>query len=480
MRKALWAVAVLTALVPATAAGQGVRPAAFAGQFYTADPSGLAAEIDGYLAAAAAPSPATSPAGRIVGLIVPHAGYVYSGRTAAASYALVRGQEIDTVVIIGPSHRFAFEGVSIWPDGGFETPLGVARVDAGLAKEIAKASGFRFRPEAFAEEHSVEVQVPFVQRALPGAAIVPIVMGAQTRSTIRTLAAALAKACRDKKVLVVASTDLSHFLPKERAQATDAATAALIQRLDTDALIRKVEAGENIMCGGGPVASLLLLAERAGRPKVDILARTDSSGFGGPVVGYLAAAVVSGAAPVTGEFTLTAEEKADLLKLARSALTEFLQRHTEIDDLSGRDKFRAPRGAFVTLTRAGALRGCIGFIEPVWPLGRAVIRTAIYAATEDPRFPPVGADELMGLRVEISVLTPARAIEDPRLVKVGTHGLIVEKDGSRGVLLPQVPVENGWDRETFLRQGCLKAGLPPDAWKRGAKLSVFEAIVFHE
>jgi AmmeMemoRadiSam system protein B/AmmeMemoRadiSam system protein A len=477
MRTNLGVLAAIIALVPAIAGGQGVRPAVFAGQFYTADPAALAAEIDGYLAAAAPTAPA---AGRILGLIVPHAGYVYSGRTAAAAYALARGQAVDTVVIIGPSHRFAFDGVSIWPDGGFETPLGVARVDAGLAKEIAKASGFRFRPEAFAEEHSVEVQVPFVQRALPGAAIVPIVMGEQTRTTIRTLASALAKTCLEKRVLIVASTDMSHFLPKERAQAIDADTAALVQAMNTETLIRKVEAGENIMCGGGPVASLLLAAAKAGRPRVEILARADSSGFGGPVVGYLAAAVLAGGGPEPAPFTLSAEEKADLLKLARAALTEFLEHRTEIDDLTGRETFRAPRGAFVTLTKAGDLRGCIGFIQPVLPLGRAVIRTAIYAATEDPRFPPLTASELKGLRVEISVLTPAREITDPRLVKVGTHGLIVEKDGYSGVLLPQVPVEFGWDRETFLGEACLKAGLPRDAWKHGAKLSVFEAIVFHE
>jgi AmmeMemoRadiSam system protein B/AmmeMemoRadiSam system protein A len=478
MTKILRSLVLLLVLGPAAGLAQGLRPAVFADQFYPADPARLAADIDGYLAAAAPAGPAAP--GRVVGLVVPHAGYMYSGRTAAAAYALVRGQAVDAVVIIGPSHRFGFEGISIWPDGGFQTPLGTARVDADLAKAISKASGSRFRPEAFAEEHSVEVQVPFVQRALPGAAIVPIVMGAQTRATIRTLASALSKACRDRKVLVIASTDLSHFLPEKQARSTDAATAALIEGLETETLIRKIEAGENIMCGGGGVASVLLYAAKAGRPEVEILARTDSSSFGGPVVGYLAAAVRTRDEAAPEAFTLTAEEKADLLKMARAALSGFLERGNAIDDTSGREKFKTPRGAFVTLTKAGDLRGCIGFIEPVMPLGQAVIRCAIYAATEDPRFPPVTMSELGRLRVEISVLTPARDIVDPGLVRVGTHGLIVEMDGRKGVLLPQVPVENGWDRETFLAQGCLKAGLPPDAWKRGAKLSVFEAIVFHE
>jgi AmmeMemoRadiSam system protein B/AmmeMemoRadiSam system protein A len=475
MPKRLRAAALLVLLGPGLAAAQGLRKAVFAGQFYTADPARLAAEIDGYLAAA---GPAAPPAGRIVGLIVPHAGYVYSGRTAAAAYARVRGGAFDTVVIVGPSHRVGFEGVSIWPDGGFETPLGTARVDAALAKALTKAAGFGFRPDAFAEEHSVEVQVPFVQRALPGAAIVPVVMGRQTRPTVRAFAAALDKACRGRNVLVVASTDLSHFLPADKARSTDAATTALIEALKTDLLIRKVEADENIMCGGGAVAALLLLAEKAGRPKVEVLARTDSASFGGPVVGYLAAAVLAGEAPAA--FALTAEEKADLLKLARAALVEYLAGGVEIPDRSGRARFGDPCGAFVTLTKRGELRGCIGYIEPVLPLGQAVVRTAIFAATEDRRFPPVTAAELADLRIEISVLTPPREIADPRRVRVGTHGLIVERDGAKGVLLPQVPGQFGWDREEFLGQACLKAGLPADAWKKGAKLSVFEAIVFHE
>ena len=478
MRKCLCLLAGMMVAALIQAAGQGVRPAAFAGSFYTADPARLAAEIESYLAAAAQAAP---PSGKILALIVPHAGYVYSGRTAAAAYALVRDRAIGTVVIIGPSHRAAFEGCSIWPDGGFETPLGVVRVDSGLAKEIAKASGFRFRPEAFAEEHSVEVQVPFVQKALPGAAIVPIVMGRQTSATIRTLAAALGKTCLAKNVLVVASTDLSHFLPKAEAQATDAATAALIQAVNTEALIRKTESGENIMCGGGSVAAVLLLAEKAGQPRVEVLARTDSSGFGGPVVGYLAAVVLSGAGAGEGcGYSLTPEEKAELLRLARASVTAFVERRAAIEDVSGRAKFLEPRGVFVTLTKGGDLRGCIGFIEPVAPLGQAVIRAAVYAATEDPRFPPVRPAELKDLKFEISVLTPVREIVDPQEVTVGRHGLIVARGGLKGVLLPQVPVENKWDRETFLEQASLKAGLPPDAWRLGAKLYVFEAIVFHE
>ena len=474
--RTLGSVAVLLALFPAVVAAQNLRPAMFAGTFYPADAVQLAAWIDDAMTAAA---PAAPP-GRIIGLIAPHAGYVYSGRTAAAAYAQVRGGPYETVIVIAPSHRVAFEGVSVWPDGGFETPLGLARVDAALGNKIARAARSSFRPDAFAEEHAVEVQLPFIQRALPGASIVPVVMGLPTRETIQTLASALVKTCIGKKVLIVASTDLSHYLPKARAEAADAGTAELIKSMRADSIIRKAEAGENVMCGGGAVAALLLFAEKAGRPKVEILARADSSSFGGPIVGYLAAAVLSEAAAGAAEFTLSPEAKADLLRLARSALTEYVGKGGFVEDRTGRPELAAPRGAFVTLTKRGALRGCIGFIEPVAPLGRAVIQAAIYAATEDPRFPRVAASELKDLRIEISVLTPLREIDNPREVRVGTHGLVVERDGQRGLLLPQVPVENGWDRETFLEEGSLKAGLPRDAWRRGAKLFVFEAIVFHE
>lgn len=475
--RTLGLLAATALLFPPGLGAQRVRPAVFAGSFYPDDPGRLAALIDGYLQAAA---PASAPAGRIVGLIAPHAGYAYSGPTAGAAYARVRGADFATVVILSPSHRVAFEGVSVWPGGGFETPLGVARVDEDLAREIARACGSKFRADAFAEEHAVEVQVPFIQRALPGAAIVPVVMGPPSRSTIHGLAAALAKTCLAKKVLVVASTDMSHYLPQARAAATDAATAELIRGLRVETIIRKVEAGENIMCGGGGVAALLLLAEKAGRPSVEVLAQADSSSSGGPVVGYLAAAVLSKAEPPKEPFALGPEERADLLRLAREALAAFVGRRAVIEDRFGRAKFLEPRGAFVTLRKRGELRGCIGYAEPLAPLGRTVIQAAILAASEDPRFPPVAADELESIRIEISVLTPPREIASAREVRVGTHGLIVERDGRKGLLLPQVPVENGWDREAFLEQASLKAGLPRDAWRRGAKLSVFEAIVFHE
>jgi AmmeMemoRadiSam system protein B/AmmeMemoRadiSam system protein A len=468
------------------AAAEDIRPAYVAGQFYESDPARLAAQIDMFLRNA---KPAAPPAGKILALIVPHAGHSYAGQTAAYAYALVQGMPFETVVIIGPSHHVGFQGCSIYPEGGFATPLGVARIDAGLAKALAKESGFTYVPEAYyvpgaeVQEHSIEVQVPFIQKALPGAKIVPVVMGYQTKRTIQTLALALEKACAGKKVLVVASTDLSHFLSKSEAAATDADTISLIQSVKTETLIRKIEAEDNIMCGGGPVVATLLYAKKAGPIRVETLKRSDSSDASGPpdrVVGYLAAAIISPHEAAVEDFTLTAEDKAQLLRLARSAVTEFVARGAVIDDPTGNPKFLAPRGLFVTLKKRGELRGCIGFIEPVAPLSRGIIEAAIYAATRDPRFPPVTAEETKELEFEISVLTPLREIFNPALVQVGRHGIVISRDGQQGVLLPQVPVENSWDRETFLQEGCLKAGLPSDAWRKGAQIFVFEAIVFHE
>ena len=486
----------LLALATGRASAQDVRKAVRAGQFYEADPAALAAEIDSDLAAAPAPIAAAS---RIRALVVPHAGYAYSAKTAARAYRQVQGRDISAVVILGPSHYVGFEGGSIFSGDGFETPLGVAAVDTAAARALIKATGFTYVAAAHAEEHSLEVQVPFIQKALPRAKIVPVVMGVPSDRTIRTLAAALGKVFKDKDVLVVASTDMSHFLAKREANALDAETVTLVRDMKVPALIRKLERNENILCGGAAVAAALLYAQGLGDAAVEILGYADSTEGGGPsdrVVGYFAAAVTAGApgattaAPQGGaagapgatmaapaDFALTAEDKKDLLALARRAVELYVREGKVLDAATDRPNLRTPRGAFVTLSEAGALRGCIGFTEPVAPLAETVIRAGIYAATEDPRFRTVSAAELKGLEYEISVLTPLHKI-DASQVQVGRHGLVVAKDGRRGLLLPQVATEYRWSREEFLRQTCLKAGLPADAWRTGAEIYAFEAVVF--
>jgi AmmeMemoRadiSam system protein B/AmmeMemoRadiSam system protein A len=455
---------------------QGIRKSVCAGSWYDKRPEALSRQLDGFLLQASSSAP---PEG-IVGLIAPHAGYVYSGWIAAHAYRLVHGKDYDTVIIIGTSHRHGFRGCSIYPEGGYETPFGVAEIDATLASEISKISGFKFIPKAHADEHSVEMQVPFVQKVLPEAKIVPIVMGAPSKKTVSSLAEALTKTLRNKNALIVASTDLSHFFSKEKANSVDRETVALIESMDTEAILKKMDRRENIMCGGGPVAAVLLYAKKAGNPIVRTLKYADSSHVGGDetrVVGYMAAAIYAGKSAIPS-FTLNPEEKTRLLKIARETLERYVRKKEVYRPEENNPKLLSPKGAFVTLKKNGQLRGCIGFIEAVLPLHQTIVQATIYAASKDARFPPVTPSELEDIELEISVLTPPVRIDDPRNVEVGKHGLIIAKGSQRGLLLPQVPVENKWSRRTFLQRTCQKAGLPKDAWRSGAEIYAFEAIVF--
>ena len=455
---------------------QGTRKPIVAGIFYDKEPDRLGKQIDLYLQNV---KQEAFPSGEILALIAPHAGYDYSGQVAAYAYRLVQAKNYKTVVIIGPSHRYGFEGCSIYSKGAYQTPLGTVEVDEALASELSKVSGFEYVPEAHQKEHSIEVQIPFIQKTLPDAKIVPVVMGFQSRRTIATLAHALSIVLPGKKALVIASTDLSHLLSKQKATETDSGTISLIQSFETDSLIKKLERSENIMCGGGPVVSALIYTQGFGDPGVKVLQRADSSDAGAPqtqVVGYFAAALYHKSPAVP--FHMPKKEQKELLKLAKSSIAYFLQEEKILDYKTQNPNLLAQRGAFVTLKNKGILRGCIGFIEPVFPLYETVIRGAIYAACQDYRFPPVISDELNDLEIEISVLTTPEKIRNPQVIEVGKHGLIIAKGENKGLLLPQVAVENGWDLKELLEQACLKAGLPRDAWETGADMYIFEAIVF--
>jgi len=456
---------------------QGIRKPVCAGSWYDGRKDVLSQQLDLFLEQAKGQS---VPNERIVALIAPHAGYVYSGPVAAHAYRLVQGQDYESVIIVGTSHHHAFRGCSIYLQGGYETPLGIAEIDEKLATKIAESTGFKYHANAHKEEHSVEMQVPFIQKTLPKAKIVPIIMGSPSKKTVFALAQAFTEVLHDKKVLIVASTDLSHFFSKQKANRVDSETTDLIQKLDTDEIMKKMGRNENIMCGGGPVSSVLLYAKNSGNARVEILKYMDSSHAGGPesrVVGYVAAAVYAdGPVPL---FSLNGQEKEELLRIAHSALKMYVLENQVYTPLTDNPKLISKKGAFVTLKKEGRLRGCIGFIEPVLPLNQTIVQAAIYAASRDVRFEPVQPSELKDVEVEISVLTPLRKISNPREVKVGQHGLVIEKGDQKGLLLPQVPVENHWSQRTFLEQTCVKAGLSRDAWRTGATIYVFEAIVFH-
>jgi AmmeMemoRadiSam system protein B/AmmeMemoRadiSam system protein A len=387
---------------------------------------------------------------------------------------------IETVIILSPSHRHGFEGCSIYQEGGYKTPLGVAQIDEALARKLADISGFRYVPEAHQREHAVEVQVPFIQTVFPKAKIIPVVMGFPRMKTISKMADSLTSISDKKKILVVVSSDMSHFFPKEKANRIDKETISLIENFKTSSLLNKLERGENIMCGGGPVVCALLYSQNLGNAQVKLLGYADSSDAGGKtssVVGYFSAAVTTrDEAP---QFTLSREEKKELIEIAKRSIATYVQEMSFLDYHPQSTALLAKKGAFVTLKKNGHLRGCVGFVSPVLPLFQTVIQAAVYSACKDSRFPPVTDEELDLLEVEISILSPLHKIDDPKSLSVGKHGLMIVQGKKSGLLLPQVALENNWSRKEFLQQTCLKAGLPQDAWKKGAEVFVFEAILVH-
>jgi AmmeMemoRadiSam system protein B len=270
-----------------------VRRSAVAGSWYPADRAALAAEVDARLAAAGG-----ACTGRVVGLVSPHAGLRYSGGVAAEAYALLRGRRALTVILVGPSHRVAFDGVSVYAQGAFETPLGLTRVAEDLAETLARAHpDITTDPWPHREEHSLEMQLPFVQRAVPDARIVPVLLGSQTRPVVDLLAAALAGAVADKDVVLVASTDLSHYHSAARAHALDARVTECVARLDPDALMDRLESFHGHACGGGALVAVMKAARALGAVRGQVLRYATSGdvekGDKSRVVGYLAAALTA-------------------------------------------------------------------------------------------------------------------------------------------------------------------------------------------
>ena len=273
-----------------------LRPSAVAGTWYPAEPDRLAAAVDRHLAAVPdGPSPPRPPRA----IIAPHAGLVYSGPIAAHAYHTVRDVPYDLAVLVGPSHYVGFDGVSIWPRGAFATPFGPVAIDPVAADRVAAGSSLiRAMPEAHAREHALELQLPFLRRLLPETPIVPLVIGRQVRATIVELADALVATLADQRVLLVASTDLSHFFDRERAQSLDQRVVDHVERFDADGLLEEMERypagefGRYVACGGGAAVAVMYAACGLGASRARVLRRGDSSEVSGDVtrvVGYLAA-----------------------------------------------------------------------------------------------------------------------------------------------------------------------------------------------
>jgi len=275
-----------------------VRRAAVAGSWYPGTASAVAAEVDSYLEAARA----APPPGRLVGLVSPHAGLRYSGPVAAYGYGLLRdsaGESGLTVVLVGPSHRAAFDGVAAHARGAWETPLGRAPIDEEVSQALLDAGPTVFDdPDVHRDEHSLEMQMPFLQRLVPSLRILPLLMGSQSRREVEALAAALAKALAGRRALLVASSDLSHYQPAAVANKLDAVVVEEVGRFDEEALMARLESHHNVACGGGPVVAVMKAARAIGADRATVLKYGDSGDVGegdkSHVVGYLSAALTMG------------------------------------------------------------------------------------------------------------------------------------------------------------------------------------------
>ncbi|MGC8797228.1 MAG: AmmeMemoRadiSam system protein B [candidate division WOR-3 bacterium] len=467
-----------------------IRKPAVAGQFYPAEPKQLATIIDRMIKQASPPQ----PGGEVLAIQVPHAGIEYSGPTAAYAYKLLAGMDSVTVFMLGPSHQAEFDRAAVYARGAWETPLGRVEIDESLAGELLhQDSFFADLPAVHGHEHSLEVQLPFLQRTLRNFKIVPIMLLFPNYEQLERIGRAIARVARGRRVLLLASSDLYHGYSYQQAKASDSLTVGMMTGFDPrqfyQALVRSYAEQKPLACGGFPIVAVMLAARELGASRAVVLHQTNSNDVlgqqGGYCVGYSAVAFIrdAGAPGPEGEKSgeLNEAEKKSLLQIARQTIEQYVREGKVPEVKPASERLKEKRGVFVTLHKHGELRGCIGYVQPVKPLYLATRDMAISAATEDPRFPPVQPAELKEIDIEITVLSPLQRISDPEQVILGKHGLVIRKGPYSGLLLPQVPVEQGWDRRQFLEWTCRKAGLPSDAWQdKNAELYVFTGEVFGE
>ena len=494
----LWLVAPLLALLVFTpikhvSAGDQpkVRQAAVAGSFYPADPKVLSSMMDDMLAKVTTP-PITDP---ILAVVAPHAGYQYSGPTTAYAYAQLKGHKYTRVVVIAPTHHVSFDFTSIYEGDAYATPLGNVPVDKAFAQKLVKMSSTMklssqgHVPTSAGGEHAVEVQLPWLQKVLGDFQLVPIVMGDQSYESSRALGVALAKLIKKEggETLVLASSDLSHFHTYDEAVKMDHKTLNALEAWDYFSMSRNFQPRIWEACGGAPIVATMIYAERMGANQARVLKYENSGDVTGDhssVVGYSADIFVKAEGDKSEEtpFALSDAEKSELLALARKSVEYVVSENNPYQPPANASAtLNQERGAFTTLKQSGELRGCIGYTSAAKPLYITVRDTATLAATRDPRFSPVTASELPRLEYEISVMSPLRRVTDVQQIKVGQHGLLMKNGDSEGLLLPQVPVEQRWDRHTFLEQTCVKAGMRSSCWMdEDTDIFSFTAVVFGE
>ena len=464
----------------------------FAGTFYSADKKLLTSTIDGYLEKA---NPVFA-FNDILAIISPHAGYGYSGPTAAEAYKLIKNRTYKTVIILGTAHRYAFNGFAVADQDYFSTPLGKIPVDKVFAASlVGQDEDVVFENKAFKGEHSVEVQLPFLQRTLSNFSsenvsascgkIVPIVCGDVTFDACQRFAHLLKSIIGDRKdVLIVVSTDMYHGYNLKELEKTDQFTLDYFEKLDSEGLYYGLRDEKLQLCGGFGVVSAFILAKESGYNQLKVLKHTnsaldkDAGNERNWVVGYASCAINRPEA----KMKLTDLQKKRLLEIARNAIETYLKTGKKLDLTEVDPVFLQERGVFVTLNQNNRLRGCIGNLTSSQELYLTIRDMAVESAVDDPRFAPLKLAELKEIKIEISVLTPLEKVDSADKIILGRHGVMARKGLANGVFLPQVATETGWSKEEFLNRLCVdKAGISASAWKDGsAQLYTFEAEVFSE
>jgi AmmeMemoRadiSam system protein B/AmmeMemoRadiSam system protein A len=461
-----------------------VRQAANAGSFYPDNEKELSSLVDEYLNNVELPQ--LEP--NIRAIIVPHAGYVYSGQVAAYAYKALIGKPISRVIIIGNSHQEFFDGASIYPRGYFETPLGKVEIDADFAQKLMDADKkIYFKESAHMEEHSLEVQLPFLQKILSNFKVVPIILGNQTGMTDILINAL--KPLIDDKTLIIASSDLSHYPDYDGAKHSDGKVIAAILTGNKENLANAItvlekegiSGLETCACGSDSIEVVMGLMQGKNSRLLKYANSGDVSGDKSRVVGY-ASIVFSDS--LTNSEQLNREQQKRLLEIARESVETYIKDKKILEIKETDSGLNGSLGAFVTLTKNGDLRGCIGVFtgDVNEPLYKVVSEMAISAAVHDPRFNPIIESELDKLNYEISVLSPLEKIASWKDIEIGKHGVRIVRGSRSGVFLPQVATENNWDLDTFMNVLCMqKAGLPADCWKdKDTEIYVFTAQVFED
>jgi AmmeMemoRadiSam system protein B/AmmeMemoRadiSam system protein A len=481
------AVVISVFIIPSycySAGNTRTRKSAVAGRFYGSDPVVLKKSIKKYTDVKL---PGKVKDRKIAGIIVPHAGYIYSGPTAGYAFKAVEGKKYSTVILIGSSH-YRYIGRPASADyKKWVTPLGEVATDLKLLAELKKNGVIEINNAVHDPEHCLEVELPFLQTVLADDfKILPLLLNDYDVNRLKKTADKIARLLKGRnEILIVISTDLSHYHSSAEAQMMDKKILDAVEENNLYEVQRLLDTKKGEMCGSGAVILGLLVMKETGAGEVVRLDYSHSgmiTGDNAKVVGYGAFAVCKSQKTEELKMGLTENQKIKLLKLARNSMETFIRTGKKIEAVPDEEVFKEKRGAFVTLHMDGRLRGCIGNIIPVEKLYQTVIDMSIESSTGDPRFRPVTEDELDNIEIEISVLTVPEKVENYEDIVIGRDGVIVKQGFRQGVYLPQVADETGWNRDQFLSSLCAsKAGIQPDAWKDGsAELYVFQAEVFSE